>query len=179
MTRRRIDQTSAPPSLSVVWTLTLWTTVRAIYRPPAIATQTITRNVKRGPKPIPPWRDFAWDLLYESLYAREGKPVHGSAGHRLLWLFMENITVLVLADPAAPALAKLDAIGPGVTSASERPRRLWAMRSRRPAFCSTGPARSPKCGGLWNWRRASNGSIPSMRVWSAPCFRSWWPVRFR
>jgi phosphoglycerate dehydrogenase-like enzyme len=29
--------------------------------------------------------------------------------------FMDNITVLVLADPAAPALRKLDAIGPGVT----------------------------------------------------------------
>ena len=28
---------------------------------------------------------------------------------------MDNITVLVLADPAAPALGKLDAIGPGVT----------------------------------------------------------------
>jgi len=28
---------------------------------------------------------------------------------------MDNITVLVLADPAVPALAKLDAIGPGVT----------------------------------------------------------------
>jgi phosphoglycerate dehydrogenase-like enzyme len=28
---------------------------------------------------------------------------------------MDNITVLVLADPAAPALKKLDAIGPGVT----------------------------------------------------------------
>jgi phosphoglycerate dehydrogenase-like enzyme len=33
----------------------------------------------------------------------------------LLWIFMENITVLVLADPAAPALAKLDGIGPDVT----------------------------------------------------------------
>src|SRR5258708_30090897 len=29
--------------------------------------------------------------------------------------FMDNITVLVLADPAAPALGKLDAIGLGVT----------------------------------------------------------------
>src|ERR1019366_8778874 len=28
--------------------------------------------------------------------------------------FMDNITILVLADPAAPALKKLDAIGPGV-----------------------------------------------------------------
>jgi phosphoglycerate dehydrogenase-like enzyme len=33
----------------------------------------------------------------------------------ITFFFMDNITVLVLADPAAPALRKLDALGPGVT----------------------------------------------------------------
>jgi phosphoglycerate dehydrogenase-like enzyme len=33
----------------------------------------------------------------------------------IAWLFMEDITILVLADPAAPPLRRLDSIGPGVT----------------------------------------------------------------